>query len=302
MAGACILVGLALPNSVADVVELAAMVAAGAVTYLTAVRVLAPTILPELVGSLTGRTGLMKPLVDVMLIGAQKSGTTALAQQLGGHPQVCLSAEKEPAYFNTGDDWRRGPRRVPRPVLARLRGSCASRRRRCTRSCPSSAAPTTGSTTYNPDVKLLYVMRDPVERMLSNYAFRRVRRLTADPPEVALITDPTFVNRSRYGMQLRPYFDRFPVEQIHLMVFEEHVADTAWSLKEVGGFLGIAPDAFQSVDPAAKHASTGESRLSERGRRLKRHPVGGRAVAAVPAPSAGWPGGPSAPPCSRSRR
>ena len=56
MAGACILVGLALPNSVADVVELAAMVAAGAVTYLTAVRVLAPTILPELVGSLTGRT------------------------------------------------------------------------------------------------------------------------------------------------------------------------------------------------------------------------------------------------------
>ena len=91
---------------------------------------------------------------------------------------------------------------------------------------------------YNPDVKLLYVMRDPVERMLSNYAFRRVRRLTADPPEVALITDPTFVNRSRYGMQLRPYFDRFPAEQIHLMVFEEHVADTSGSLKEVAGFLG----------------------------------------------------------------
>jgi hypothetical protein len=225
----------------------------------------------------------MKPLVDVMLIGAQKSGTTALAQQLGGHPQVCLSAEKEPAYFNTGDDWRRGLDAYhalfsPAPGQLCLEASTMY-----------TFLPEFGGThdrihAYNPDVKLLYVMRDPVERMLSNYAFRRVRRLTADPPEVALITDPTFVNRSRYGMQLRPYFDRFPVEQIHLMVFEEHVADTALSLKEVGGFLGIAPDAFQSVDTVTKHASTGESRLSERGRRLKRHPVGGRAVAAVPAP------------------
>ena len=37
-------------------------------------------------------------------------------------------------------------------------------------------------------------------------------------------------------------------------------------------------------DPAARHASTGESRLSDRGRRLKRHPVGGRIVEALPKP------------------
>jgi hypothetical protein len=55
MAGACILVGLALPNDVADLIELTSMVVAGAVTYLTAVRLLAPAILPELIGSLTGR-------------------------------------------------------------------------------------------------------------------------------------------------------------------------------------------------------------------------------------------------------
>ena len=225
----------------------------------------------------------MTPLVDVMLIGAQKSGTTSLAQQLGAHPQICLSAEKEPAFFNSGDDWRSGLDAyhglfTPAPGQLCLEASTMY-----------TFLPEFGGThdrihEYNPDVKLLYVMRDPVERMLSNYAFRRVRRLTSAPPEVALLTDPTFVNRSRYGMQLRPYFDRFPVEQIHLMVFEEHVADTAGSLKDVAGFLGIAPDAFRSVDPAAKHASTGESRLSERGRRLKRHPVTGRAVATVPAP------------------
>ena len=119
MAGACILVGLALPNSVADVVELVAMVAAGAVTYLTAVRVLAPTILPELVGSLTGTHEVMKPLVDVMLIGAQKSGTTALAQQLGGHPQVCLERGEGTGLLQHRRRLAARARRVPRPVLAR---------------------------------------------------------------------------------------------------------------------------------------------------------------------------------------
>jgi hypothetical protein len=83
---------------------------------------------------------------------------------------------------------------------------------------------------------------------------------------------------------MRPYFDLFPSENIHLMVFEEHVADPVGSLKEIAGFLGIAPDAFRTVDPAARHASTGESRLSDRGRRIKRHPIGGGFVARVPAP------------------
>jgi O-antigen/teichoic acid export membrane protein len=55
MAATCILVGLALPNTVADVVELVAMVAAGALTYLIFIRLLAPDILPELIGSLTGK-------------------------------------------------------------------------------------------------------------------------------------------------------------------------------------------------------------------------------------------------------
>ena len=156
---------------------------------------------------------------------------------------------------------------------------------------------------YNPDVKLVYVMRDPVERILSNYAFRRVRRLTADSPESRSVTDPTFVNRSRYGMQLRPYFELFPAEQIHLMVFEEHLADPTGSLKELAGFLGVAPDGFASVEETSRHSSTGEARLSDRGRRLKQHPVAGRArrrgSRAGPAP--GRPR-PSAPRCRPSRR
>jgi hypothetical protein len=225
----------------------------------------------------------MKPVVDVMLIGAQKSGTTSLAQQLRSHPEICLSADKEPAFFNTHDDWRSGLGEYhglfsPTPGQLCLEASTMY-----------TFLPEFGGThdrihAYNPDVKLLYVMRDPVERTLSNYAFRRVRRLTSDPPEVAIVADPTFVNRSRYGMQMRPYFERFPAEQIHLMVFEEHLADPAGSLKEIAGFLGIAPDGFGTVDETARHASTGESRLSDRGRRIKQHPVSSKVLGAMPGP------------------
>jgi PST family polysaccharide transporter len=55
MAAACIVVGLLLPNTVSNLVELLCMVAAGAVTYLVSVRLLAPDVLPELFNSLTGR-------------------------------------------------------------------------------------------------------------------------------------------------------------------------------------------------------------------------------------------------------
>ena len=115
-----------------------------------------------------------------MLIGAQKSGTTALAQQLGGHPRICLSSEKEPASSTSSDDWRSGLDAyhalfAPAPGQLCLEASTMY-----------TFLPEFGGThdrihDYNPDVKLLYVMRDPVERMLSNYAFRRVRRLTVRP-------------------------------------------------------------------------------------------------------------------------
>jgi PST family polysaccharide transporter len=55
MAAATIVVGLILPNDVSNLVQLICMVATGAVTYLTSVRLLAPEVLPELFGSLTGR-------------------------------------------------------------------------------------------------------------------------------------------------------------------------------------------------------------------------------------------------------
>ena len=206
----------------------------------------------------------MSPLVDVMLVGAQKSGTTSLAQQLGSHPEICLSAEKEPAYFNTCDDWRAGLDQY-HGLFSPTDGQLCLEASTMYTFLPEFGGTHERISAYNPDVKLLYIMRDPVERTLSNYAFRRVRRLTSDPPEVALLSDPTFVNRSRYGMQLRPYFEHFPAEQIHLMVFEEHITDPEGSLKEVAGFLGIPPDGFGPVDDATKHTSTGRPRLSDVG-------------------------------------
>jgi hypothetical protein len=223
----------------------------------------------------------MTARVDVMLIGAQKSGTTSLAHQLGSHPEICLSDEKEPAYFNTQVDWRAGLGDY-HALFAPSDGQLCLEASTMYTFLPEFGGTHDRIHAYNPDVKLVYVMRDPVERMLSNYAFRRVRRLTSDPQEIALVRDPTFVNRSRYGMQLRPYFELFPSEQIHLMVFEEHLADPAGSLKDVAGFLGIAPSGFASVDETPRHASVGRSRLSDRGRRITRHPVTGRAVSALP--------------------
>ena len=51
----------------------------------------------------------------------------------------------------------------------------------------------------------IYVMRQPVERIISLYTHNFVREIEKRPPDAAVFNDPQYVDRSRYGVQLRPY-------------------------------------------------------------------------------------------------
>ncbi len=151
--------------------------------------------------------------VDFMLIGAQKCGTTTLANQLASHPGICFCREKEPGYFNSTDNWQAGLDTYhalydPRPGQLCGEGSTMY-----------TFLPEFDNTherlyAYNPDLKFIYVMRHPVERVISNYAHRLVRNTVSVPPQEAVFAKPEYVNRSRYGVQLRPYVKLFGRERI----------------------------------------------------------------------------------------
>jgi hypothetical protein len=111
---------------------------------------------------------------------------------------------------------------------------------------------------YNPGLKLIYIMRHPVERVISNYSHDLVRGLVDVPPEVAIVQQSPYLNRSRYAVQLRPYLELFKPENILPLIFEEYVADQQETLRRLGRFLGLSPEPFHELEPEAKHRSVGE--------------------------------------------
>lgn len=196
-------------------------------------------------------------LVDFMVVGAQKCGTTSLATQLAAHPAICFCQEKEPGYFNRVQDWRSGIAGYhalydPKPgqrcgeasTMYTFRPEYADTHRRLYE--------------YNPQLKLIYIMRDPVERIISHYSHNLVRNLVNDTPEKAIAQDPTYLDRSRYAMQIAPYLELFGREQILLLLFEEYTANQPATLQTITEFLGIEQASGIAIEDTVVHKTVGE--------------------------------------------
>lgn len=198
--------------------------------------------------------------VDFMVIGAQKCGTSSLAKQLAEHPDICLCKIKEPGYFDRTEDWEAGLEEYHRlysPTDGQICGEAST----MYTFLPEWQGTHTRLFAYNPDLKLIYIMRQPVERVISHYSHRLVRGRVKDPPEVTVFADPTYTNRTRYGVQIIPYLELFGRENILLLIFEEYISNQLKTLQQIAMFLGISADAFEDIGTAVNHRSVGEWQL-----------------------------------------
>jgi hypothetical protein len=178
-------------------------------------------------------------LPDVIVIGALKCGTTALHDYLGQHPEIFMSHRKELKYFSGGDGWARGE--------AWYRRQFRSDKRLCGESSPQYThypqwpyAPERMHALV-PNARLIYLVRDPIRRLMSHYlhsyADRRETRPLADV--LASFEDNAYLLRGRYAYQLAQYYPYYPSSQIHLICQEEMAADTRGVLRGVFRFLGV---------------------------------------------------------------
>jgi hypothetical protein len=205
-------------------------------------------------------------LVNFMIIGAQKCGTTSLAEQLAQHQEVCFCRIKEPGYFHQTAAWQTNLaeyHRLYEPVNGQLCGEAST----FYTFLPEWRGTHERLHAYNPALKLIYIMRQPVERIISNYAHELVRGAIKAPPEQVVFADPGYVNRSRYGVQIRPYLELFKREQLLLLVFEEYTKDQAGTLRQIAHFLNIAPDGYATEETTHAHKTTGEPYLKFEGLR-----------------------------------
>ena len=200
-------------------------------------------------------------LPTFFIVGAAKSGTTALAAFLDQHPDVYLSRPKEPAYF-VPDDVRRhaGPgdaARVPYTATdgAAYRALFAGRSERALGEATTSYLALPGCAeairSRVPHARILAVLRDPVERAHS--AFVHLRRegrepgddlreaVRREPERVAAGYEPLwhYVGAGRYAEQLERYLAVFPAEQVHVLLHDDLLADPVATVRRCYAHLGV---------------------------------------------------------------
>ena len=107
-------------------------------------------------------------LPNLIVIGGLKCGTTSLHHYLNLHPQIAMSRPKELNFFVAELNWALGRRLVREPLRAPRRRSGA-RPRRTTRTARASTGVAERMRAVLGEARLVYMVRDPIDRMLSHY-------------------------------------------------------------------------------------------------------------------------------------
>ncbi len=111
------------------------------------------------------------------------------------------------------------------------------------------------------DLKIIYLVREPIRRCLSHH--QHMMNESTDQkmgPDVnfEIRNNPAPIAYSRYAMQLEPWVEKFGIDQIKVVKFEEYVADRVDVVAEIFDFLDVNPVEIEA-DPAG--ANRGHSRL-----------------------------------------
>ncbi len=186
------------------------------------------------------RCGAHGRVPDFLIIGAMKAATTTLHVQLAAQDGIFMSTPKELDYFNAPEQYPGGLagylykfRDAPETAI------CGESSTSYTKlpTFPETAA---RIKTMLPHVRLIYVMRHPLERLVSHFVHDITCQLIPRKATVAwaLENAPELVSYGRYAMQLEPYIEAFGRERI-LPVFSERLrVEPEAELTRICRFLG----------------------------------------------------------------
>lgn len=203
---------------------------------------------------------------DFLIIGAMKSGTTSLFEALERHPHVYAPQWKELQYFsrdhmfNRGEDFYRDNFVEARDDQIIGEGStCYSR-------WPYYPHAAERIFERLPNIRLIYIMRHPVERAYSHYGHLMQERMVEKKGpiltfEEALEEEKEIIDTSLYMMQIERYLSLFHREQLLLLTLDEFKTSPEALLKRTQHFLGLDP--IDLISQRTVHANKWGAKMAE---------------------------------------
>src|SRR5437867_12708905 len=192
--------------------------------------------------------------LDFILAGAQKSGTTALSYFLSRHPNITMGDQQEMHFFDNEEifsgpvDYKLLHKHFPPVSPSVIVGEC-------TPIYIYWKPAMERIWTYNPKIKLLIILRDPVDRAFAHWNMQRFRgrepldffdavreeqtRIAGAPPTEARRF--AYVDRGFYSRQLARFVKFFPREQLNVVKFEHFTGKQLETLSSIFSFLDRKP-------------------------------------------------------------
>lgn len=206
---------------------------------------------------------LMEPKKPTFLIiGSAKCGTTALASILGAHPNCCMSNPKEACFFQDTMDFQTNPNYEKgwqwyqqvfnhysgEPVVGEATPSYSDR----------SRSPNTAKRIYefNPEMKIIYMVRHPLERQISGWAMQWAEgmgNVWPDRKETAwalkgfdywmrMQKEARQWDECQYHYQIEAYLEYFPAERVLISFLEDWKPDRDREVARIMEFIGLNPE------------------------------------------------------------
>ncbi|MDR3632916.1 MAG: sulfotransferase [Isosphaeraceae bacterium] len=175
---------------------------------------------------------------DFLVIGAMKSATTTLHVQLARQPGLSMSPVKEPNFFSDDENYEKGFAWYEGLFLDAAQGSIRGESSTHYTKLPTYPRTVDRIADALPGVKLVYVMRHPVDRLVSQYVHERTVGRTADGLHEAIDGVPELIEYGLYSMQLRPYLETFGPRNVLPVFFARLVSHPQQELERICAFLG----------------------------------------------------------------
>jgi len=199
---------------------------------------------------------------NLFIVGAPKSGTTALYSYLKPHPQIVMSKIKEPQLFASDIC---GDQRGVRTLLEYLNcfGQPVDKElvvigEASTCYLGSKHAPT-DIREFSPGARVIVMLRNPIDVMYAEHSERvfggtehithfevaldapEPRRWRSGPFKGDLVRNLSYRELTRFSEQLQRYFDVFGRENVHVIIYDDFAHNPALAYQAVVSFLRVVP-------------------------------------------------------------
>ena len=192
---------------------------------------------------------------DFIIIGAMKCATSSIHTQLAQQPGMFMSTPKEPNFFSDDDQYARGLSWYTSLFAAANADNICGESSTHYTKLPDYPQCIARMKAYLPQLKLVYVMRHPIDRLVSHYIHQWSQNSVTCNINQAVDQYEEFIAYSCYAKQLQPYIEAYGKANILPVFFEAVKARPEQELQRIATFIGYDRPVTWLPEKAQQNAS-----------------------------------------------